>query len=638
MSEPQQNAQRTGSRVNAVTFDKGSRVQYEDAIWTIDRVLDLKSVAATHEVEGHTRLLPIEDLRPAPATDRETTLQPRALEYISEEEWKVAQARYEAIEPLLQDPERSRQAVQARAAETGHDTATLYRWIKHYSAFADLTALIPRKGGWKKGKKRLEPGAEKVIADVIDEFYLKKRLSVEKTIIEVRSQCRGKSFPRPAASTIRARIARIPERDRLRRRGLPEKARAKFQPKPGVFPGADFPLAVVQIDHTEADVVIVDDEHRKPMGRPWITVAIDVHSRIITGYHLALDDPSETSVALCMAQAVLPKNKLLLMRGIEAEWPVWGLPGTIHADNAGEFRSGNFHKSCVDKGIRVEWRPVKRPEYGGHIERLIGTMMLDVHDVPGTTFSSVADKGERDPEKEAALTFAEFDSWVMKWICKVYHQRTHSEIHMSPLNKWKLEVLGTEEKPGTGLPPKPDEDILLHFLPRFDRTVQRTGVSIERLRYYDPALATWIGETNPEDPDEGRKFVFRRDPRDISKVWFRHPTLQQYLEIPVAGRNFEAVNVWEYREALRRLEAAGQKDASAEHVMDAVRELRADTEAAQARTKKARRKVQRRKEHARKRKESDATASRESTRPAAGQIEPVEDLYDERPPSFGIAG
>ena len=71
--------------------------------------------------------------------------------------------------------------------------------------------------------------------------------------------------------------------------------------------------------------------------------------------------------------------------------------------------------------------------------------------------------------------------------------------------------------------------------------------------------------------------------------------------------------------------------------MDAIRELREDAEAAQARTKKARRKVQRRKEHARKRKETDATASRESTRPSDASAEPVEDLYDERPPSFGIA-
>lgn len=92
------------------------------------------------------------------------------------------------------------------------------------------------------------------------------------------------------------------------------------------FPDADYPLHCVQIDHTVVDLLIVDDEHRKPIGRPWVTVAIDVYSRIIMGCHLSLDAPSETSVALCVAQAIAPKEEFLLKHKIDAEWPVWGSP------------------------------------------------------------------------------------------------------------------------------------------------------------------------------------------------------------------------------------------------------------------------------------------------------------------------
>ena len=468
MSKPERNTPRTTNRGDAVTFDQGSRVLCRDAIWTIDRVLDLKSVAASHEIEGHTQLLPIDELQPAPPLDGAAKPTKRALEYITNEEWKLIQARYDAIEPLLQNPNRSRDDVKTRGRETGNDTATLYRWIQRYRVHGDITALMPRKGGWRKGKRRLEPGPEKVIEQVIEELYLKKGASAEKTIIEIQTQCRGRSFKEPAGSTIRAGIGQIPEPDRLRRRGLRELARAKFQPKPGEFLGGEFPLDCVQIDHTKADIILVDDEHREPIGRPWITLAIDVYSRIITGYHLALDHPSETSVALCVAQSARPKNKLLLMYGIEAEWPVWGYPRTIHADNAGEFTSDSFHKSCLDQNIKVELRPLKQPEYGGHIERLIGTVMKEVHEVPGTTFSSVAEKGERIPEDTAALTFAEFDTWLLKWICRVYHQRVHSQIHMPPLSKWKLGIFGTKEARGAGLPPKPGDDVLLQFLPRFE--------------------------------------------------------------------------------------------------------------------------------------------------------------------------
>ena len=44
----------------------------------------------------------------------------------------------------------------------------------------------------------------------------------------------------------------------------------------GHFPGADVPLAVVQIDHTLLDIIVLDEEMRLPIGRPWLTLAIDV--------------------------------------------------------------------------------------------------------------------------------------------------------------------------------------------------------------------------------------------------------------------------------------------------------------------------------------------------------------------------
>jgi putative transposase len=36
---------------------------------------------------------------------------------------------------------------------------------------------------------------------------------------------------------------------------------------PGRFRGADFPLAIVQIDHTPMDVILVDDVDSQPIGR-----------------------------------------------------------------------------------------------------------------------------------------------------------------------------------------------------------------------------------------------------------------------------------------------------------------------------------------------------------------------------------
>ena len=80
-----------------------------------------------------------------------------------------------------------------------------------------------------------------------------------------------KGIDSPSRRTIRQRILRISEEERLRKRGQKEKAKNKFTPKPNSFPNVDFPLSVIQIDHTPVDLIIVDNQYRKPIGRPYLT-------------------------------------------------------------------------------------------------------------------------------------------------------------------------------------------------------------------------------------------------------------------------------------------------------------------------------------------------------------------------------
>lgn len=50
---------------------------------------------------------------------------------------------------------------------------------------------------------------------------------------------------------------------------------------------------------------------RKPIGRPWVTLAIDVATRMVMGYKASFEAPSRLSVALCLTRAVAPKAELL---------------------------------------------------------------------------------------------------------------------------------------------------------------------------------------------------------------------------------------------------------------------------------------------------------------------------------------
>jgi len=143
----------------------------------------------------------------------------------------------------------------------------------------------------------------------------------------------------------------------------------------GKGPVASLPLDLVQIDHTLADVIVVDETERRPVGRPWLTLAIDVATRSVAGFYLSLDSPSSTSVALAIAHAVLPKSDYLRLVGVDRSWPVHGIPQTFHLDNAKEFHGQALERGCREHGIELRYRPPRTPHYGGHIERLIGTFM-----------------------------------------------------------------------------------------------------------------------------------------------------------------------------------------------------------------------------------------------------------------------
>lgn len=577
-----------------------SYLKSNEGVYRVEQLIDFETIIGRNVETGLVKPLKICDLKPL---DNKMDSPFDDLDNISDIDWKIASKRYEAIKPLLNFNHIPKEIVERQSTLTKTSQATLYRWLNSYKSFGVLSSLIPKSRGWKSGKSRISKEAEKVIQEVISTFYLTiQRSSVSKAVTEVLRICHIRGIDAPGESAIRRRVNEISEKKLLRGRGQKEKGQNKFSPAAGKFPNADFPLAVVQIDHTPADIILVDDQYRKPVGRPWITLAMDVHTRMITGYYLSFDPPSETSVAMCVAHSILPKEEWLLLHKVEAEWPVWGIPKTIHVDNGADFRSNNFQQSCAMYGINLEFRPVKQPRYGGHIERILGTILKEIHDLPGTTFSNIKEKDNYNSEKEAVLTKSEFENWLVSFICKIYHKRLHSSIGMTPTRKWEVGIFGNADTVGVGVPARPvdRQTILLDFLPSFKRTVQAFGVTIDGMTYYAEALRPWINMKNASNPNQKQELIFRRDPRDISTIWFFDPTLKQYYKIPTADLSFPSVSVWEFTQAKESLKREGKSSVNEHQIFKAITELRLKVDESKQNTKKARRQAQRRVEHEKK--------------------------------------
>ena len=164
----------------------------------------------------------------------------------------------------------------------------------------------------------LDPRIERIIEEQIERFWLKK----EKASDSARS---WNAFTTLATSKVcgrhieekqsKRRVVDLSPLAAARRRGQGALAAAST-PSPGQFV-ADRPNAIWQIDHTIVDIVVVDEQYRRPIGRPVLTIAIDVCTRMVAGFHLALEAPSSVSVGLCLLHAVYDKTAWLSERGID---------------------------------------------------------------------------------------------------------------------------------------------------------------------------------------------------------------------------------------------------------------------------------------------------------------------------------
>lgn len=237
------------------------------------------------------------------------------------------------------------------AAQLELSQATTYRLINLFNAGGNVMSLVDRKPGRPEGHRALDEEREEIIRTTIASFYLKRnRPSISRLVREVQMNCISAGRKPPHRRTIEARLEDIDLQKRAKRRGEKKIVKATTA-TPGAF-SASRPLAVVQVDHTKADIFVVDEETRLPIGRPWLTLAMDVCSRMVTGFYLTMEAPSRLSTSLCLLHSVFDKSAWLREREIVEPWPVAGLPETLHVDNGADFAAGPSREGAKTQASR----------------------------------------------------------------------------------------------------------------------------------------------------------------------------------------------------------------------------------------------------------------------------------------------
>lgn len=405
---------------------------------------------------------------------------------------------------------------------------SVWRWGKREQLGGGIRAFASQT--YNKIVSRLPARCRELIDEVIDRLYLAGHSGID-THDEVRRLiCReNESNPSrklrvPSLATVYRMINHRDAYDRAVARFGEEEAKRRFRhSKKGVK--VSRPLERVEIDHTPLDVFVVDERQQLPLGRPWITVAIDKRSRMVLGFYISFAAPSVESVMRCLRHAVLPKLGLRQRYpALNNDWPCYGLPELLVADNGLEFHAGALEAAAAELSFRIEYGGRKRPFHKGSIERYLKTLNYNLlHKIPGTSLAKYWHRFDYDPLKEALVTFDALVEVIHRWLLDAYAQTTHRGISETPIERWKREIkLYPAELPASA------ETLSVHLSKLVTRRVWHYGIQLHGDQLYQSSELQSLRRRYGENLEVNVRY----SGDDLKCIYVCDPETGSYLYVP----------------------------------------------------------------------------------------------------------
>jgi len=378
----------------------------------------------------------------------------------------------------------------------------------------------------------------------------KSAWSLYRDEVELVNDGRHPVHPRPSVRyriigerTFRRRVdsLRIDETDRARK----GKAALEQDWRGGGRPlTADHVMQSVIIDHTPLDLFVVDDEREMVLGRPWLTIAVDVRTRAVVAHLITFVEPSVATVGMILRRMAMPKRPPAFMA---KRWPVLrrlrGRPDRIIVDNAVEFRSLMLEAAARGLGLTIRYCPVKKPRYRAIVERAIGTMLRIIcREMPGRALPPADVKRlEYDGEASAVVIMDELEAVANLGIAE-YNIDPHEGIR----NRAPAEYFQSEAA-RTGV--MNFRDLKRFHIETMDVSdpvqLDAAGITQWHLRWHHlTRVPDLLNDLVPSQPkrslrqDATATVTFRHDPLDLSAIWVWNRVSQEYVELRCADEEY----------------------------------------------------------------------------------------------------
>lgn len=450
-------------------------------------------------------------------------------------------------------------------------STSVHSWWKRYRVTKSINALLPQK---KNGHSRKEDARYSIFEEVIKTVYLNaQKLPLREVVQKVQQRItllnmhRNDPIKKIAKSTIYRWIHNLRGDISDSSRLGAEIARNKYRSVLGGLRVYQV-LERVELDHTPLDLIVIDSTTLLPLGRPWLTLALDKFSRIVVGFYISFNPPSSYAVLQCLKQMILTKDDLLKrFPDIKNDWPVFGIPDLLALDNGMDLHSEALKQACLELGIQILFCPAATPEMKGSIERFFRTINQGlIHNLPGTTFSNIGERGDYPSEDQATIDMETLIHLVLKWIVDVYNITPHRGIGDTPLNKW----IDSAKHRIIDLPVYPSQiDVIIGVPAR--RTVFHYGIELEGLHYNNRQLQE-IRKISGENIQVDLKFYEDQ----IAYIDVFDPYAKEYLRVDAVHEDY-ALNL--HREAHRLSRVQARRKYGEQYSMPELIEARDDIEA-----------------------------------------------------------
>lgn len=320
--------------------------------------------------------------------------------------------------------------------------SSLAEWVKKWrDAGGNCAALTDKPKPSRAEFRGVSSEVLEIVRNAINTDYLTTQRKPKKAVFaEVMRQVANlnastsKPLDVPSEYIVNKLINKIDLYERDRKRYGPARANRRHKAAGRAFVASE-PLETCMADGQIMDVILIDSppDGSPPnlLGRPYLTAVIDVRTRCILAAFISLQPFSGGTLLKAMQIAM-----------VASPGRPKGIMQKLIVDNGCDYTDSGFIRFMEDEFVTVEHCKPKDPNKKAIIERWFRTLNDQlIHQLPGTTFSSPADRGDYRSQQFATITLAELQEKVQDWIDNEYHQNRHDSLGRAPIDVWNEETI-----------------------------------------------------------------------------------------------------------------------------------------------------------------------------------------------------